>query len=98
MRSVKDTSKVFVVLAALGLVLAGCEQRGADTSGDAGTSGTTASGSMPAGGSGDAGTAGGTSDDRVVQDGAGSNGTAGGLGSGTGAPAGSGTGTSGSGQ
>lgn len=63
MRSVKNTSKIFVVLAALGLALAGCEQRGADTTGDSGAPASGTSGGMnpPAtSGAGDAGTEGGT--------------------------------------
>jgi hypothetical protein len=54
MKSLKTTSKILLVVAALSLTAAGCERRAGDQSGAGGTSGSS-SGSMGSGSSGTSG-------------------------------------------
>lgn len=64
MQSLKTTSKILLLVAALGMTVVGCERRGADqSSGASGTSGSSAagSGSMGSSGGGTGGTGGSSS-------------------------------------
>lgn len=65
MNSLKSTSKILLVVAALSMTAVGCDRRAGDTSGGSGASGTSSSGAGSMGssgsGAGGAGGAGGTS-------------------------------------